>query len=655
MKLDKIQVTNFRCIDDSTEFKISDVTCLVGKNESGKTTILQAIERLNPFNAARSEYDRTRDYPRKHLSDYDTLHGSKPANVVRSVWSMNDAEVGKIEGILGKGCLQSREVTILKGYAKGTIWDFKLDHRKTLDHLIASAGCTEEGKQALSKFTSSETLHDHIAKLGNEASDGMKKLMATIAGFRDHSIICAAIDQLHMPKFMYFSNYDRMSGDVSIEKLKQDITNNTVTDGDRVFLDFLNFAGTSLDDLASINQYEHLTAKVEAASIKISKQIFDYWSQNQQLKVRFTIDAARAGDPAPFNTGTIMRARVYNHLHDMTVPFSDRSAGFIWFFSFLVSFSQVKKSQSDAVILLDEPGLNLHGKAQSDLLRYIEEKLKPDHQVVYTTHSPFMVPPDRLDWVRTVEDVVEQKGPVTFESHGTKVGGEVLSTDRDTLFPLQAALGYEITQSLFVGKHTLLVEGPSDILYIKAASNELKTRKRTPLDNRWTICPSHGVDKVAAFLSLFGGNKLHVAILLDYVKGQKAKVDSLKQSKLLQAGHVFTVPDFVSQPEGDVEDMFGSELYVSVVNSAFALPAPQTLAAKAVAALLPSTPRIVLKVEEAFKVLPPGSPEFDHYTPASWLIEHPDALKGNDPHVTAALDRFETMFKAFNALLPSRT
>src|SRR5262249_33939970 len=128
-----------------------------------------------------------------------------------------------------------------------------------------------------------------------------------------------------------------------------------------------------------------------------------------------------------------MRARIYNALHDMTVPFSDRSAGFIWFFSFLVSFSQVKKAQPDAVILLDEPALNLHGKAQSDLLRYIEEKLMPDHQVIYSTHSPFMVPADRLDWVRTVEDVVEQKGLMIFESHGTKVGGDVLSTDRDTL------------------------------------------------------------------------------------------------------------------------------------------------------------------------------------------------------------------------------
>ena len=237
----------------------------------------------------------------------------------------------------------------------------------------------------------------------------------------------------------------------------------------------------------------------------------------------------------------------------MTVPFSDRSAGFIWFFSFLVSFSQIKKDQGNVIILLDEPGLNLHGRAQADLLRYIEEKLMPDHQVIFTTHSPFMVPAERLDWVRTVEDVVVQKGR-SFVSLGTKIGTDVLSTDHDTLFPLQAALGYEITKGLYVGEHTLLVEGPADLLYLKAMSNELAKRDRVSLDSRWVVCPTNGIDKVAAFVSLFGGNKPHVAVLLPFVKGQRANIDNLKQSKLLEESNILTVTEFVPQDEADIED-----------------------------------------------------------------------------------------------------
>ncbi len=406
MRLEHVQVTNFRCVDDSTEFKISDITCLVGKNESGKTALLQAIERLNPQNPAHAEYDRTRDYPRRHLTDYDERHNGQAAPVVRSVWSFTDDEVSKLEAAFGKGCLTSKKLEFTKRYEPGISGTIPIDEPKVLKHLIQKSACAPEEAAPLAEFKTVKTLHDHIASLGTGVSAQLQGLQTELGNMPSQSLQQEARKIVNLPKFMYFSNYDRMSGDVSIEKLKHDITANTVNEGDRVFQNFLRFAGTNLDELANLNQYEQLTARVEAASIKNTDQIFEYWSQNQHLKVRFTIDAAKPGDPSPFNTGTIMRARIYNGLHDMTVPFSDRSAGFIWFFSFLVTFSQVKKDHGNVIILLDEPGLNLHGRAQADLLRYIEEKLKPNHQVIFTTHSPFLVPANRLDWVRTVEDVV---------------------------------------------------------------------------------------------------------------------------------------------------------------------------------------------------------------------------------------------------------
>lgn len=55
------QVTNYRCIDDSEEFSLSQTTCLVGKNESGKTTLLRALEKLNPLGQFKVTYDKTMD------------------------------------------------------------------------------------------------------------------------------------------------------------------------------------------------------------------------------------------------------------------------------------------------------------------------------------------------------------------------------------------------------------------------------------------------------------------------------------------------------------------------------------------------------------------------------------------------------------------
>ena len=118
--------------------------------------------------------------------------------------------------------------------------------------------------------------------------------------------------------------------------------------------------------------------------------------------------------------------RIYNTRHRATVNFDERSTGFIWFFSFLIWFSQVKKNYGENIfLLLDEPGLSLHPRAQKDLLRYINEKLRPNHQVIYTAHSPFMIDIDHIFSLRTVEDtvLVEQENGRTVEKIlGTKVG-----------------------------------------------------------------------------------------------------------------------------------------------------------------------------------------------------------------------------------------
>ncbi len=231
------------------------------------------------------------------------------------------------------------------------------------------------------------------------------------------------------------------------------------------------------------------------------------------------------------------------------------------------------------ILLLDEPGLSLHGKAQADLQRYFKERLAPDHQVIYTTHSPFMVPHENLLSARTVEDVVVLHTDEPPEVHGTKVGSEVLSTDKDTLFPLQAALGYEITQSLFVGAHTLLVEGPGDLLYLKVVSEVMRAFARKQLDQRWTICPAGGIDKVSAFMSLFGGNRLHVAVLTDFASGQKKKIDDFRRSKLLRDGHVLTMDVYAGQGEADIEDVLGPALYVDLVNACYSLSGLHALSA----------------------------------------------------------------------------
>jgi hypothetical protein len=454
---------------------------------------------------------------------------------------------------------------------------------------------------------------------------------------------------------MYFSNYDRMDGAVQFEHLQQLKANNQLQldqySGARLFLEFMDYAGVPLEDILNVTTYETFNAKLQGASNNITDQILEYWTQNPDLEVRVDVSAGKTGDIAPFNAGTVGRARIYNQIHRADTPFSERSAGFVWFFSFLVKFARVKADGKPVVLLLDEPGLTLHGKAQADLLRYFDEKLAPHHQIIYSTHSPFMVAPDKLLSARVVEDQVALSG-MRRVSQGTKVREDVLSNDPDTLFPLQGALGYEITQSLFIGKYTLLVEGASDILYLQALSDALKSRKRVGLDSRWTICPTGGIGNVRAFVSLFGGNKLDLAVLADQTKQDQKKIEDLRRSEILKAGRVFTIAQFTGKVESDIEDLLDDELFAVIVNSAYELGGTQKLTAKSLSDADPTTQRLVKRAEAAFKVMPDTIPMFDHFTPSAWLIRNPSALDGGKREIEVTLDRAEALLTELNTLLP---
>lgn len=175
-------------------------------------------------------------------------------------------------------------------------------------------------------------------------------------------------------------------------------------------------------------------------------------------------------------------------------------------------------------MLLDEPGLSLHALAQDNFLKYIED-LSDKHQIIYTTHSPFMVPGDTLPRVRMVEDKLKD---------GTKITSNILLSDSRTLFPLQAALGYTIAQNLFISKKNLLVEGPADLIYLKFFSSILEEDGREFLRNDITVVPVGGLDKLATFIALLGANELEILVLYDYNKKPDNRLESLVREKIIK-------------------------------------------------------------------------------------------------------------------------
>ena len=196
-------------------------------------------------------------------------------------------------------------------------------------------------------------------------------------------------------------------------------------------------------------RHEKRRALLDSASFGLTGDWIKWWNEKRH-KLHFDVD------------GEDLVLRVSDEHNEFPIPFEERSHGFQWFFSFyLVFLVESKKAHKDAILLLDEPGLHLHPTLQSKLIELFE-RISETNQLIYSTHLPFLVDGNHFERVRTVH----LAGP---EPQKTVISNDVRPTgDRDTLFPLQAALGYSIAQTLFLGKRSVIVEGITDYWIIKA-------------------------------------------------------------------------------------------------------------------------------------------------------------------------------------------
>jgi predicted ATP-dependent endonuclease of OLD family len=428
------------------------------------------------------------------------------------------------------------------------------------------------------------------------------------------------------PKFFYFSSYETLPGRIALSDLggqEEEPGASEIPTAKAL----LALAGTTATAL-SAEDFEDRKAELEAVSNDLTRQVFTYWNQNPDLSVVIDLDKTTVQAPnGQQAVASHLDIRVRDTRHEFTNNFSARSSGFQWFFSFLAAFSAFENYSHGVVVLLDEPGLSLHGRAQADFLRFINERLAPTAQVIYTTHSPFMVETARLDRVRIVED----RG-VEF---GSLVTDEVLGVTDDSLFPLQAALGYDIAQNLFVGPDNLLVEGTSDFTYLTLISDLLKDTERTHLDERWRILPAGGATNIPAFVALIGKN-LDATVLIDGTPAGVTKIKNLTGKGLLAPARLLIVDTYSGIGESDIEDLFAPEDYLTLYNAAFRT----TLQVSD----LNGSDRIISRITRAT-----GTQFKEHGRPSDALLRNRDTLLPELSEIT--LSRFEQLFTDINSTL----
>lgn len=639
LTLKEVKIAKYKSYLETQVVSIEEkITTLVGKNESGKTAFLEAIAKFNYFEKdAKFQFDVTADYPRNELKKYQ--RENEPIEVIKCTFEISDELLQEISEELGTDIFKTKSFSYGMKYDGSASWyNLSANEELFLKNYIKDSTLTPEATEELKGIKSFKALETLIGTTQNEE---VKKLYQELKkeyidkAYKFDNVIQGYIAQNYLkpnfPKFWYFDEYFSLPSRVNINRLQSNQIDAELTaEALKTSKALFELSGIDIAKLVNASTFETFIAELEATSNEITDQIFEYWSTNENLEIKFEIETVK-NPQNPNVIEKVLDIRVRNTRHRVSLPLKNRSKGFNWFFSFIVWFSKIQSDgNKNFILLLDEPGLNLHASAQADLLRYIEDLAK-EYQVIYTTHSPFMIDSNHLERVRTVYD----------SDAGSIISSAIQEKDPDTLFPLQAALGYDIAQNLFISKNNLLVEGPADLLYLTIISSILESEKREGLKESITIVPIGGMDKVASFISLLRGSKLNIVCLLDSFSDQKGKqrIDDLIKIKIIKDRNVRYFDEFVKTTNGkaDIEDLFEKSEYLDLFNKSFT-----EFKDFAVTDLDNKLPNILQQINKLI-----SKDHFNHYRPANQLAK---MSVDNKYFSKDTLNRFENMFKEINKL-----
>ncbi|MBP1921049.1 energy-coupling factor transporter ATP-binding protein EcfA2 [Halorubrum alkaliphilum] len=230
MKPERARVRNYKSIDDTGWVEIDDLTCLIGKNESGKTVLMEALTRLNPAQGE-SSFTPYEDYPRRRWSEYKDRHDDNPDPVVSVEFALDREERSLLDEHGGRA--PNGTVVVTKDYANDRHWDIEVDES-------TAAAADQIGEEVLAP---------------------------------------------ELPAFQYVGEYSSLDASIDLDAFAERVETGERTASDRVFESLLSVADLSVDSLRQEDWRETLT-DLEAASSEVTSAVTDYWSQADDVVVR---------------------------------------------------------------------------------------------------------------------------------------------------------------------------------------------------------------------------------------------------------------------------------------------------------------------------------------------------------------------------------
>ena len=460
------RIRNYKSIvDTGTCYLASDLTILAGKNESGKTAILEA---LRDFGTGAIDADAlplsNEEQPEIIVSfslddrDYNNLAEGLPSEVGRpavlkrirehveargALRLVFDSDGTRLDEDLTQGLDQlsfinrfARKLDVLLERLPDVITaSIPTRSIQTTEDLTQIRAWLSQIPQQVSTIEPSDAAQQQAIA---EALSELERISQEDVGNSFSEIMTDRLLEL-APQFVFFSDFKNL--------LPESVPVAEAHDSQPV-VDFARIAGLDLEKLAGIASTQRRTILLGRASASITGDFGSSWRQEDVV--------LEANENRPD-----LRFYVSEAGSTVKQTAGQRSQGFQWFLSF---FLRLRASDAErAVVLIDEPGLYLHAKAQNDLLQVLEQLHNKDgHSIIFSTHSPYLIDVDRLDRVRLVI-----RNPGTSE--GTKIQKSHAGADVDTLTPIITAIGLDVSKQFAnAGRQNVVLEGISDYYYLQA-------------------------------------------------------------------------------------------------------------------------------------------------------------------------------------------
>ena len=492
MNLKSVKIRNFRSIVDSgwIGFSPDNVTVFVGQNESGKSSILESISTALGATALRDEDLRVA----APLPEVFVKASIKWETLEEQIEGFIDAS----KDILKKYHRDNEGIFSVKIGWNKSYKDGKIIYQKTLS--------LEDGK--LSGLLGDLKLPESTLAEGEDISKEEKKLL--------NGYGLALILYNLLPKPVLFN----AESGVLPNQIDLNDENEPIGDGAHAAENFLQLLDIDIEDL--VNEDRRFRENVlNKANAQISEDFISFWSQEIGRSGRLSLqcDIENYGSGHGEKTG---KPHLVFWIKDNGVQLypRQRSMGVRWFISFYLQLKASEKTEGRKIFLFDEPGANLHSKAQGDVLNLLN-KLSKNIEIVYSTHSPHLIEYSKLYRVYAVQRSDEEEdGPTTvIDAH--KLG----TASSDTLSPVLTAMGANFSsQDVIKRTNNVLLEEMSGYYYLKAFWRLFNVNQEAH------FIAATGVNKLETLVNMFLGWGLDFLVAVDDDKQGREVYKNIKQN-----------------------------------------------------------------------------------------------------------------------------